>query len=149
MSVTAMPKTTPKAEAPEAPEEGGGKSKKKIIVILVLVLALGGGGFMMFRPKPPAPPVPGEVVVLDPIQINLEGEHYLRLGLAMQLTDKAHDADGSKALDAAIDQFSGKPMGEVTDPKKRRTMKKELEHTLEELYHHEVMEVYFTEFVTQ
>jgi flagellar FliL protein len=149
MSVTAMPKPATKAEAEETVEEGGGRSRKKLVVVLVLVLALGGGGFMMFRPKPPAPAKPGEVVVLDPIQINLEADHYLRIGLALQLTDTAHEADGSKALDATIDQFSGASMAEVSDPKKRRAMKKELEHRLEELYHHEVMEVYFTEFVTQ
>jgi flagellar FliL protein len=147
MSVTAMPKA--KAEADEAPEETGGKSKKKLVIILVVVLLLGGGGYMMFRPKPPAPPKPGEVVALDPIQINLEAEHYLRVGIALQLTDTAHEADGSKALDATIAQFSGRPMAEVSDPKKRAKLKKELEHHLKELYHHEVMEVYFTEFVTQ
>lgn len=149
MSVTAMPKAPSKGEAEQAPEEAGGKSKKKLVIIVVLILALAGGGYMMFRPKPPAPPKPGEVIALDPIQINLEAEHYLRVGIALQLTETAHEADGSKALDATIDQFSGRSMAEVTDPKKRRVLKKELEHELDELYHHEVMEVYFTEFVTQ
>ena len=149
MSVTAMPKAPSKTDAGEAPEEGGGKSRKKLVIIVVLLLALAGGGYMMFRPKPPAPPKPGEVIALDPIQINLEAEHYLRVGIALQLTDAAHEADGSKALDATIDQFSGRSMADVTNPKKRRVLKKELEHTLGELYHHEVMEVYFTEFVTQ
>ena len=37
----------------------------------------------------------------------------------------------------------------MTDPKKRRTLKNELEHKLESLYEGEVMGVYFTEFVTQ
>jgi flagellar FliL protein len=151
MSVTAMPKPTKSTGKDDAPEEEGGKrrSKKKLVIILVLVLVLGGAGFMMFRPKPPAPPKPGEVIALDPIQINLAADHYLRVGIALQLTDTAHEADGSKALDATIDQFSGREIGDVTDPKKRRELKKELEHTLGELYHHEVMEVYFTEFVTQ
>jgi flagellar FliL protein len=149
MTVTAMPKSAPtEGAAGEAAEPAKG-GKKKILVILVLLLALGGGGYWMFRPKPPAPAVPGEVLVLDTIQINLAGAHYLRLGLALQLTDKAHEADGSKALDAAIDTFSGADLAEVSDPKKRRAMKKEFEHELEELYHHDVMGVYFTEFVTQ
>lgn len=148
MSVTAMPKTTTTADA-EAPEEGGGKSKKKLVIILVVLLLLGGGGYMMFRPKPVAPPKAGDVVALDPIQINLAGEHYLRVGIALQLTDKAKEADGSKALDATIEEFSGKSMTDVTDPKKRGAMKKALEHRLDELYEHEVMKVFFTEFVTQ
>lgn len=150
MSVTAMPK--PASAAEEAAAGPKGKSKKKLIIILVAVLALGGGGaFMFLKPAPKEKaPHPGEVVALDPIQINLADNHYLRVGIALQLTDAAtHGADGSKALDATIDQFSGVEMAEIQNPKKRREMKKELAHHLEELYHHEVMEVYFTEFVTQ
>ncbi len=150
MTVTAMPKNpATEAAGAEEPAEGKKGGKKKILVILVLVLVLGGGGYWMFRPKPPAPPKPGEVVTLDAIQINLAGNHYLRIGIALQLTAKAKEADGSKALDATIDEFSGRDLAEVTDPKKRRGLKKELEHTLEELYEDEVMGVYFTEFVTQ
>lgn len=150
MSVTAMPKTATGAE--EAAAAPKAKSKKKLIIILVAVLALGGGGAYMFlKPAPEKKePVAGEVVALDPIQINLADSHYLRVGIALQLTDAAtHGAEGSKALDATIDQFSGVTMAEVQDPKKRREMKKELAKTLDKLYHHEVMEVYFTEFVTQ
>ena len=44
---------------------------------------------------------------LEPIQINLADGHYLRIGIALQLTADAHEADGSKALDATIDLFSG------------------------------------------
>jgi flagellar FliL protein len=92
---------------------------------------------------------PGTVVALDPIQINLAAEHYLRVGIALQLTDKTKEADGSKALDALINEFSGKSIADVTNPTKRREMKKDLEHELSELYEKEVMNVYFTEFVTQ
>jgi flagellar FliL protein len=164
MSVTAMPKPVSPPSGDDAatgkgkrkgkskgaaPGEAKGGGKKKLVMILVAVLALGGGGFMMFRPKPPAPPKPGAVVALDPIQINLAADHYLRIGIALQLTDKSKEADGSKALDATIDEFSGKQIGDVTDPRKRRAMKKQLEHHLGELYDGEVMGVYFTEFVTQ
>ena len=46
--------------------------------------------------------------------------------------------------------FSGRDLAEVTDPKKRRGLKKELEHTPRaSCYEDEVMGVYFTEFVTQ
>lgn len=167
MSVTAMPKAATAAVTDLNVDEGGKKgkkikkskkgqegetgkkSKKKLIIILVAVLALGGGGFMMFRPKPPAPPKPGVVVPLDPIQINLAANHYLRVGIALQLTDKTAEADGSKALDATINEFSGRTIAEVADPVKRRAMKKALEHELEKLYEGEVMQVFFTEFVTQ
>lgn len=147
MTVTAIPQTGTEAAAPEAPK----KSKKKLIIILVAVLALAGGGYMMFlKPKPPpGPPVPGEVVTLEPIQINLAANHYLRIGIALQLTEGTAEADGSKALDATIGVFSGLPMDEVNDAKRRAKLKKELTKELAELYEHEVMGVYFTEFVTQ
>lgn len=145
MTVTAIPQ----APAPNVEETKEPKSKKKLIIILVAVLAIGGGGYMFMKPKPAGPPVPGEVVKLDPIQINLAGGHYLRLGIALQLTASAHEADGSKALDAAITIFSGLPMAEVNDTKHREELKKELEKELGHLYHDEVMGAYFTEFVTQ
>lgn len=147
MTVTAIPQTAPAAGDEKAAPP---KSKKNLILILVAVLAIGGGGYWFFlKPAPDGPPKPGEVVKLDPIQVNLASAHYLRVGIALQLTASAHEADGSKALDAAIALFSGLPMAEVNDPKERATLKKELEHQLAELYHEEVMGIYFTEFVTQ
>lgn len=150
MTVTAIPQTAAPAGAEEAPEKG---SKKKLIMILVAVLALGGGGYFMFlKPKPAGPPEPGEVIKLEPIQVNLAGGHYLRIGIALQAVVGAGGhgpIDGSKALDAVIAEFSGLPMNEVNDPKQRAKLKKGLEKELDELYHHEVMGVYFTEFVTQ
>ncbi len=148
MTVTAMP-ATPKADAQTEPEEKKG-GLKKVVIILVALLALGGGAYwFVLKPKPVEAPKPGEVVSLDPIQINLEGEHYLRVGIALQLTAKTKEADGSKALDATITEFSGLSIAEVNDVKKRAALKKELQHHLGELYEGEVMGVYFTEFVTQ
>jgi flagellar FliL protein len=40
-------------------------------------------------------------------------------------------------------------MEEVLDPKKRKHLKEELLKEVEHLYHDEVMDLYFTEFVTQ
>jgi flagellar FliL protein len=145
MTVTAMPPTATAAGA-EAPVK---KSKKKLIIILVAVLALGGGGYMFMKPAPKGPPVPGDVVKLDPIQINLASAHYLRIGIALQLVAGAKAADGSKALDATIAIFSGLPMAEVNNSQKRTELKKELEKQLDEKYEHAVMGVYFTELVTQ
>jgi flagellar FliL protein len=146
MTVTAMPKTTAPEETAEAPVK---RSRKKLIMILVVVLAIGGGGYWFMRPQPASAPEPGEVVTLEPIQINLAAGHYLRMGLALQLVVGAHEADGSKALDAAIQEFSGVPMAEVNDPAKRAVLKEQLEKELDHRYHGDVMGVYFTEFVTQ
>jgi flagellar FliL protein len=136
-------------ETTQKETKGGGKLKK--ILILVVLLAVVGGAvwFFFLKPKPVEVPKPGEVVALEPIQINLAGGHYLRIGVALQLTDKATEADGSKALDATISVFSGLPMDEVVQPKQRDHLKKELIEKLDHLYEGEVMDAYFTEFVTQ
>lgn len=148
MSVTTI---APGGEAAEeTPKKKRGK--KKIIIVLVLLLVVGAAGWFFFlKPAGAEPaPLPGETVTLEPIQMNLEGGHYLRLGMAMQLTADVHEeVDGSKALDAAIDLFSGREMSEVNTGKQRQDLKKELLERLEKAYHHEVMDVYFTEFVTQ
>jgi flagellar FliL protein len=149
MSVTAV---APKADAAAPAEEPKKKGKLKLILVVVLLLALGGGAvyWFMFKPegKPP-PPEAGIVVKLEPIQVNLAGEHYLRIGIALQLVKGVKEADGSKALDATIDEFSGAKIAEVSEPQQRRAMKKELVEKLKHLYEGEVMGVYYTDFVTQ
>lgn len=148
MTVTSIPQVP---TTDEAVEDGkGARSPKKLVMILVTVLALGGGGYWFaLKPAPAGPPKPGQVVKLDPIQVNLAAGHYLRVGIALQLVEGVKEADGSKALDATIDEFSGLAMSDVNDPRKRATYKKALEKELAHRYHDEVMGVYFTEFVTQ
>lgn len=144
-------KTKDDAEATTETAAAPKKSKKKLVIAVVAVLLLGGAGYWFFL-KPTdaeASPKPGEVVTLDAIQINLEDGHYLRVGLALQLTESAHDLDGSQALDATIDLFSGREIKEVTTAKTRNRLKAELENELSHLYHGDVMGVYFTDFVTQ
>ncbi len=148
MSVTTMPAA---GEAPAEEKKGG---KKKLIMIVVLALVVGGAGYWFFlKPKPAASEKPkpeaGIVVPLEPIQVNLEGGHYLKIGIALQLTKAAKEADGSKALDAVIATFSGMSMNEVTKPDEREKVKEELAKKLEKLYEDEVMDVYYTDFVTQ
>ena len=155
MTVTAIQNAAPQAETDpkkakkaKSAEKGGGK--KKLIMIVVGVLAFGGGGYYMFlKPKPTGPPVAGDVVKLDAIQINLADDHYLRIALALQLVKGTKEADTCKAADAAIGIFSGLPMSEVNDPKHRELLRKELVKELKERYEDGVMGVYFTELVTQ
>ena len=149
MTITAMPQT----DAAAAPK----KSKRKLILILlVVVVVLGAGGYFFLKPAgKPAAPVPGAVVKLDSIQINLAAGHYLRLGLALQEREGAagghgsEGLDGSKALDAAIDMFSGQSVADLDQGQTRNALKTKLAHKLTELYEGDVMGVYFTEFVTQ
>lgn len=146
MTVTAIPQQATTAEQPAAPA----KSRKKLVMVVVLVLAVAAAAYwFVLRPAPAGPPKPGDVVQLDPIQVNLAGTHYLRIGIALQMVAGAKEADGSKALDATIDEFSGKDMAEVNVPAKRAELKKALVKELTDRYDGAVMGVYFTEFVTQ
>lgn len=144
MTVTAMPTSDEATE--EAPKKG---RKKLVLIALVVLIAAGVAWFLFLRPSGPTEPKPGEVAPLEPIQVNLASGHYLRLGLALQLTETAHEVDGSKALDAAIGIFSGQPVAQVNDPAHREQLKAHLAEELDHLYHGDVLEVYFTEFVTQ
>ena len=146
----ATKKPATKAEGEDA-APGGGK-KKLIIVVVGLLVAGAAAYFLVLKPAPEGKekPVAGEVVALEPRQLNLEGGHYLKLGLALQGTDSvAHGIDGSKALDAAIELFSGRSIEELSDPEELHHLKKELKKELDHLYHGDVMDVYFTDFVTQ
>lgn len=144
------------AEKDKSKGKSGGKKKMLIIVLVAVVVALGGGGaggYMLFAPKtaaPEPPPKPGIVVPLDPVTINLKEGHYLKLGLALQATDKVAEAPaGAKALDAAIDLFSNRTVAELSSDEERKAMKKELAKKCSEAYEKEIMDVYFTEFVMQ
>lgn len=150
-TVTTVTPGPSQAEAPPEQKSGGGK-KKLLIGVLVLALGAGAGWWFLLRPAAAEEegPKPGEVLVLEAIQINLADGHYLRIGLALQQTEDAGEhVEGSKALDAAIELFTGERMADLAKAKHRNELKSELEHELEELYHGEVMGVYFTDFVTQ
>jgi flagellar FliL protein len=164
-----------KKKAADTEEAGGGKKKKVIAGGLVLVIAAAAWFFLLRSPSAATPvdakPVPGAVVALDPITINLAGGHFLRVGLGLQVAEgeslagaaggshggesaatatadgdvKAH---GAKALDAAIDVFSGKSVTQLSGTGRSKA-REQLVKTLQTSYHGAVMDVYFTEFVMQ
>jgi flagellar FliL protein len=139
----------PVPEEAESEEEKAPRSRKKLIVIALVVALLAGTAWWMLRPSGPHVPEPGEIVTLESTQINLAEGHYLKIGVALQLEKGAHEIDGSKALDATIDIFSGLDMADVSAPQRRHALKKRLTEQLSETYDGDVMGVYFTEFVTQ
>ena len=145
---------TSATDADGAPEKKGKKKKLLILGLPLVLLAAAAAWFFLLRgdaaPAEKPAPVAGAVAPLDPISINLAGGKYLRLGLALQATDKAYEApEGSKALDLAISTFSGLDVAVLADLAQRDVIKAELEHKVVEAYHEEVMAIYFTEFVTQ
>jgi flagellar FliL protein len=134
------------------------KSKKKLIIILLAVVLLAGGGvgaFLMFggssgKPAAKPKPVPGKVVALDAITVNLSGGHYLKIHLALQLTATAgEELDGSQALDLTVAEFSNHDMAEYASQQGRSKAKAQLLTAVEKAYEDKVMDIYFTEFVMQ
>lgn len=149
MSVTSLAENETQQQE-EAPAKA---SRKKTFLVGLLVVALGLGAAWWFMLRPAAAegqPEPGEVLKLDAIQVNLAGGHYLRIGIALQASkDAGEELDGSKALDATIDLFSGQDMDRLANGRYRNRLKSHLEEDLDELYDGEVIGVYFTDFVTQ
>jgi len=130
------------------------RSRKKAIVVLVVLLAAGAAAwFFLLRPDGETvepKPVAGEVLALDAMSINLAGGHYLRVGIALQVVDKPkNEPDGSKALDLAISTLSGRQVADLADSAKRDQIKAELRAKIAKAYDDDVMDIYFTEFVTQ
>jgi flagellar FliL protein len=138
------------AEQDGAEEAKPKKSRKKLLVIvLALVVVAAAAWWFLLRPSGPEEPKPGEILPLESTQINLADGHYLKIGLALQLVEGAAEVDGSKALDATIDLFSGQEVEAISKEETRKGLKRKLAHELEERYDGDVMGVYFTEFVTQ
>jgi len=139
-------------EAAVETDEAASKSKKRLIIILlVAVLAVAGGAyfFLFSGSAKAAAPVPGTVMTLDPVAVNLAGGGYLKVGVALQLTSTA-DAktmDGAKATDLVIATFSQAQPAEVTGS--RDVLKKALEKKIIKAYDGEVMGIYYTNYVTQ
>ena len=156
MSVTVIKGTKDKTDD-ETAEDGkkkgkGGKKKKLLLIGVVLLVVAGAAYWFVLKPSGSAEegPKPGAILPLESTQINLASGHYLKIGIALQLVEGApEEVDGSKALDATIELFSGRTIEEVANAKARRELKEQLEATLEKSYEEEVMGIYFTEFVTQ
>ncbi|KRB73122.1 hypothetical protein ASE01_20330 [Nocardioides sp. Root190] len=123
------------------------KGKSKWLVVFGAV-ALGATGLTL-QAGSDSVPEPGEVMVLDPVQLNLAAGRYLRIGLALQLAEGVKEVDGSRALDAAITTFSGLPLSAVDGAEERDKLKADLTSVLTKMYPAEVLDSYFVEFVTQ
>ena len=149
---TATKQGTEEAAAPAK------KSKKMLLIIIGAVVLLGGGGaggYFMFAPAgPPPPPVPGAVVAMESMTVNLADGHYLKVAIALQATAEAEaEPDGSMARDLMIQEFSNKPVAELSSPKTREHAKAQLKEKVIKAYEVEdvkqVMDIYFTDFVIQ
>jgi flagellar FliL protein len=135
------------------------KKKKRMLVVVIAAVVLVAGGAAAYlllgkgggEPAAEPAPVPGAVVSVETVSLNLADGHYLRLGMALQLTEEVGEEapDTARALDLAIALFSGRTIAEVSDPATREALTAELAHQLKETYEGEVMDVYLTNYVTQ
>jgi flagellar FliL protein len=131
----------------------GGKKKLMLILAVVVLAAAGAAYFFLFSGSAAAEgPVPGEVLALEPVAVNLSGGGYLKVGVALQFVEGggghgASGPDGSKATDLVISTFSQAQPADVTGA--REALKEALQAKIIEAYHGEVMEIYYTEYVTQ
>ncbi len=170
MSTTEAP-TAPGDEAVEAepPSEGkkGKKAKGKRSNVLPALIGAGGlvvGGFLMKPSSAPAATeeaaaeeeaVPGELVALEPMTLNLSDGHYLRLGVALELIEgvEAKEFEESGATnrfrDLIIDRAADLTSGEVATPDGRDQLKSTLRDGGHELFEEEFFEIYLTELVVQ
>jgi flagellar FliL protein len=91
----------------------------------------------------------------DAVTVNLADNHYLKIGLALQLpegtdVEKAKtDGVGAKALDMAIAALSAKTMAQLSNQTMRTDLKHQLGYEVCKAYKGEVSTVYFTNFVMQ
>jgi flagellar FliL protein len=139
----------------ETDEDAARRGKRKLILILAAVLlAAAGAAYFFLMPGDAAAaeePVPGEVLALEPVAVNLAGGGYLKIGIALQLSEDAagHGGgpDGSHALDLIIATFSQAQPADVTGA--RDALKEALEEKIVEAYHGDVIEIFYTEYVTQ
>jgi flagellar protein FliL len=137
------------------------KSKKMLMIIVVAVVVLLGGGagaFFMLKgdSAEAAAPEKGVVTAIEtPLTINLKDGHYLKVGFALQQTaDAAEAVETSEALNLAIETYTGMSVAELSTEKGREAAKEELLTKIVKAYTtkdgvKEVMDIYYTSFVTQ
>ncbi len=155
-------KTSKKGKKGKGDKEKGGKSN--LIPAVVLAVGLAAGGYFMGGssdtpaagatattvPEPPA----GEIATMDPLSVNLADGHFLKVSMALQLSEDVVAAEFmkgpiSKAKDLLIEKIAGRPMEELSVPENRKKLKEELAAAAKVVYKDEVLDVYFTDFVMQ
>ena len=152
---------------PKEPKAKRGPMLPAIVIAVALLLAAfmlkGGGG----GSTPPAAATsettvaaeegngdPAHVVALDAITLNLADGRFLKLGLALQLSEETEIEGepanfGARALDETIDLMGGYTFKELSAPGAREKAKDKLSEAVAKAYDDAVLAVYFTEFVMQ
>jgi flagellar protein FliL len=140
------------------------KGKLKFILPLILLLAAGGGAyFFVLAPKPAKavpPKVDGTLFPLSPeFVVNLGGEHYGKVSIALLLTAGAPAATEGGAAptlpeDAAVraivtNDLTGLPSSDLIERPKRNALEQKILTDLKKKTDVKVTEVLFTDVVVQ
>ena len=156
--------------AKKAKDDAEGKKKPLVPIVLVivgLVVGVGVSKTVLASPAKPAAagaegttPVtkkPGEIATIESMNVNLQGSHYLRVGVGVQLAvgpvgEEWAKAEGAKVRDEVIAVFSGRPMEELDTTEGREAALAELttrltEEPAEGEPENVVIDVYLTDFV--
>jgi flagellar FliL protein len=150
------------ADDKEAPAEAPKKSRKMLLIIIAAAVVLlgggGGGAFFMLKGSGGAEAAAkkGIVTPVDgAITINLADGHYLKLGFSLQQTADSGSTvvDPSQALNLAIDEYTGMTVAQLSTESGRQSAKADLLAHIVKAYTldgtKDVMDLYFTSFVTQ
>jgi flagellar FliL protein len=148
-------------------EETEGGSKKRTLLIGAAVVALAAGGYLFTSgggsadaaagESAEAPAlVPGAVVALEPITLNLADGRFLKVGIALQLVEGVAapapaEVEGfaAPALDEAISLLGSLSYPDLVAPGGRDAAKASLSERIGARYEGDVMDLYFTELVMQ
>ncbi len=151
------------AKVAAPPPEPVKKSRRWPIIVLVVValVAVGIAGAAMTGNLPlladsnptaaseTAAPEPGESIDVEAISVNLADNHYLRVGFTMQMSADATKVSTAAAKDTVIELFSGQKIASINDEDTRKELKEQLLARLNELFDGHVLDIYYTDFVTQ
>jgi flagellar basal body-associated protein FliL len=102
------------------------------------------------------PPLTGPVLELDSKTMNLDGSHFLKIGISLQLpagsvpdTVKTTENWGSEASQLALDTFSGRSFAELSSDALRVELQHQIGNEVCEKTEGKVLTVYFIDFVMQ
>jgi flagellar FliL protein len=134
------------------------KNNKPKVIAAVVIAVLGYKFFLAPKPTPAkaadAPPKEGAVVALPDLTLNLQDDHYLRVGVALILeagtSAEAMKEELPKASDVAVTLLSRQKSTELKDVDKRTEVKNELSEDVRDAFEgKKVVRVIFTSFVMQ
>lgn len=148
-----------------APPPPAPKRRSNLVPAIIVAVALLGAGFMVRSADKGDSTeaaadevdelVPGEVVPLEPVTLNLADGRYLRLGVAVELVEGVSGSEwsehggASRFMDLIIDRVGEHTGDDLATSEGRDDLKQLLRDGGAELFDEEFSEVYVTQLVVQ